>query len=185
MEPTSIKIPAELFALAESSRFEGDLDLDALDANPDEYRFDAPLAWWVDVTNTGEALLVAGSVEGRAITSCARCLADVPFDLQGDIEGYFLIDPEKSAPEDLDDDEVDVLPADHIIDLEPLIRAALLMEIPFVPLCREDCKGLCSQCGADLNEGPCSCGVSDFDREFDRARNPFSVLEGLHLDADE
>ena len=76
MEPTSIKIPAELFALAESSRFEGDLDLDALDANPDEYRFDAPLAWWVDVTNTGEALLVAGSVEGRAITSCARCLAD-------------------------------------------------------------------------------------------------------------
>lgn len=185
MEPTSIKIPAELFALAESSRFEGDLDLDTLDANPDEYRFDAPLAWWVDVTNTGEALLVAGSVEGRAITSCARCLADVPFDLQGDIEGYFLIDPEKSAPEDLDDDEVDVLPADHIIDLEPLIRAALLMEVPFVPLCREDCKGLCSQCGADLNEGPCSCGVSDFDREFDRARNPFSVLEGLHFDADE
>ena len=47
MEPTSIKIPAELFALAESSRFEGDLDLDALDANPDEYRFDAPLAWCV------------------------------------------------------------------------------------------------------------------------------------------
>ena len=62
MGEADIKIPAELFALAESSRFEGEYALDVLRAGPDDYRFDSPLSWSVDVTNTGSALLVAGTV---------------------------------------------------------------------------------------------------------------------------
>lgn len=43
------------------------------------------------------------------------------------------------------------------LDLEPLLREQLLLAVPFAPLCSETCKGLCSQCGADLNREPCSC----------------------------
>ncbi len=139
----TIKIPAELFAPAESSRYEGLLDLGVLHAGSDEYRFADSVAWEVDVTNTGEAFLVSGRASGCAVVHCARCLDEVAFDLEADIEGYFLIDSGQEHVEGLDDDEFDVLPANHEIDLVPLIEAAFLVEVPFVPLCRDDCAGLC------------------------------------------
>ena len=57
----------------------------------------------------------------------------------------------------LDPDE-DTYPieGDHL-DLQPLVRDALLLELPLAPLCREDCRGLCPECGADLNAAPCEC----------------------------
>ena len=46
---------------------------------------------------------------------------------------------------------------DDVIDLAPLVRDSVVLELPGAPLCREDCAGLCPQCGANLNEGPCGC----------------------------
>lgn len=178
MDSTRIHIPNELFASAESSHFEGKLELPELVAGPDVYAFAEPLPWQVDITNTGEALLVAGTVRAEATTACARCLEDVFVSLEGQIEGYFLLGEEGEAtPEDLDDDEFDVLPDDHVIDVEPLVVAALLVDVPLVPLCDEECKGLCATCGANLNEGPCGCDATARDEEFDLAKNPFAALK--------
>lgn len=178
-ESVRINLPSELFAPAESSFFEGTIEIPALKAGPDLYSFTKPLSWKVDITNTGDALLVMGTVEGEAVTSCARCLEDVHLDFMGEIEGYFLLS-EGTAPEDLDDDEFDVLPPDHILDLEPLIKAALLLEFPYIPLCKDDCKGLCPQCGANLNEGPCGCQKEEEEENF--AKNPFAVLKDYRFD---
>lgn len=187
MQTAQIKIPAELFALAESSHFEGVLDADTLSAGPDEYRLSDGIAWSVDVTNTGEALLVEGSAKTVATTACSRCLEDVTYDLDGDVEGYFLIEPsandeESDEEEDFDAEEFDVLPESHIIDLEPLIMAGLLMDVPNMPLCRDDCKGLCPRCGANLNDGPCGCDPAADDKLFEEAKNPFSVLKDFKFD---
>mgnify|MGYP000337985405 CR=1 FL=1 len=76
----------------------------------------------------------------------------------------------------MDEDEFDVLPADKVIDLEPLITAALLLEFPLIPLCDEECKGLCPQCGANLNEGPCGCEPAA-DDDDDMPPNPFAALK--------
>ena len=176
-----IKLPAELFAPAESSHFEGKAAIPLIVAGPDDLRFDDPIDYEVDVTNTGDALLVQGQVRGVALIACARCLDDVTVPFEGDIEGYFLINSEVDHPEDLDDDEFDVLPDDHIIDLMPLIQAALFIEAPTIPLCREDCKGICPQCGANLNDGPCGCTFEE-DLAFEEAKNPFAVLKGLSFD---
>ena len=181
MDPTlRIAVPPELFAPAESSRFEGALELPSLQAGPDESSFPDPLAWHVEISNTGDALLVTGTVSGEAIGSCARCLDGFRFDLEGEIEGYYLLDESRSAPEDMDDDEFDVLPEDHVIDLEPLIKAALILEFPLVPLCDEECKGLCAVCGANLNEGPCECAPTE--GANDGPANPFSVLKDFPFD---
>lgn len=152
-----------------------------VEIGPDDYAFAEPLAWSVDVTNTGAALLVAGTVTGEGVCACSRCLADVPHAFQGAIEGYFLLEADDSddygdEDEELGADEFDVLPADHIIDLVPLIEAALMVDAPGMPLCREDCAGLCPQCGADLNEGPCGCGPDEALAEFEREANPFAAL---------
>ena len=65
MEATRIPIPSELFAPAESSHFEGTYAVPVVKAGPDLYDFAEPLAWQVDVTNTGDALLVTGTVNQR------------------------------------------------------------------------------------------------------------------------
>ncbi len=178
-EIATIAVPDELLEnTAESRHFEGAADLPALAAGPDTYRFAGPVAWSVDVTNTGEALLVMGTAKATAATDCARCLDEVAYDLEGDIEGYFVMGGEEAeAPEDLEGDEFACLPEDHIIDLVPLIEQALLLELPLVPLCDDDCKGLCPRCGANLNEGPCACADEAAGED-----NPFAALKNLKFD---
>ena len=187
MNSSSIKIPSELFATAESSHFDGRISLPVLTVGPDEYRFADPVSWSVDVTNTGSALLVMGTTKGWGTCACARCLEDVEIDFEGEVEAYLLIEGEVADEfEDDDDvpgeDEFDVLPEDHIVDLEPYIKAALTLDAPAQPLCRDDCAGLCPNCGANLNEGPCSCGGDKLLEEFDSQANPFSVLADFKFD---
>lgn len=180
MSETTIKIPAELFALAECSHFEGTYDIRELAMGPDDYTFAEPVAWNVDITNTGSALLVEGLATGAGVCACSRCLEDVHHDFKGLIEGYFLIEatasPDDDGEDDLAEDEFEILPDDHLLDMAPLIEAALMVDAPDMPLCREDCAGLCPQCGANLNEGPCDCGEDPDLAAFDREANPFSAL---------
>ena len=176
MADARIKIPAELFAVAESSHFEGELDWPTLSAGLDELAFNGPLTWEVEVMNTDGALLVEGNVHADARTTCARCLGDVDLELDGTIEGWFLLSEEDAGPEDVGDDELEILPDDHIIDLAPLISAALIMEVPNPPLCSPDCAGLCPTCGADLNDGPCECVAVANEVATMNPDNPFSIL---------
>ena len=60
------------------------------------------------------------------------------------------------------------------IDISPDMREDLLLHIPSFPLCSEECRGLCAQCGADLNKGSCHC-------EAKEKPNPWSALDGLDL----
>ncbi len=168
-----ILISSELFLPAESAHFQGELTLDLLKCGPDLYTFDKPISWDVDVTNTGEALLVVGTCEGAGTTACARCAEPAQVNLIGDIEGYFFLDAESVSQEDKEEDEFDILPENHVIDLIPLIQAALTLDVPLIPLCEDDCKGLCPVCGANLNKGDCGC-----EREEDiNPDNPFAALK--------
>ncbi len=175
MSPIRIEIPKELFTPAECKHYEEDARIDYLTVGPDIYEFKQPLHWQVDITNTGGALLVVGTVEGEATGSCARCLGDATFPVTGEIEGYFVINSEDEAPEDFEEDEFDYLPDDKAINMAPLIQAALVLEMPQVPLCDENCKGLCPKCGSNLNDGDCGCKDGDTDEMA--ADNPFSVLK--------
>ncbi len=174
MSDLRIHIPNDLFAPAAYQEFSGTYEPSVLKAGPDLYTFARPVTWSVSVSNVGDALLVTGTAEGDAKTSCARCLDDVELSLFGEVEGYFLIGEESEAPEDMDDDEFDVLPDDHYLDLRPLIEAALLLDIPLIPLCDDACKGLCPNCGANLNEGACSCPSEE---EDPFAEHPFAALK--------
>lgn len=185
MQSLRMVMPPELFVPAAFKHFEGDAAIPLIKAGPDLYDFAEPLVWQADVTNTGGALLVTGEVRGTARTSCARCLKEFSFPVAGEIEGYYLTEPSNDAPDEMEEDEFEVLPDDRVIDFEPLITAALLLEFPLVPLCDEGCKGLCPNCGADLNEGPCACenpaevkASDDVDAQPVR-ENPFSVLKNL------
>lgn len=183
MADARIAVPDELFETSGGSYYSGELEIDLLDTGVDQYVPTTPISWSVSISNTGENLVVLGHASMSGTTSCARCLEEVEYELDGEIEGYvFLDEPTPEQTEGFDVDEYVVLDDDKVIDLEPMIRAALCLDAPLIPLCDDDCKGLCPECGANLNEGPCSCEKKDEQEEDEFHKNPFAVLKGLKFD---
>ena len=105
-----------------------------------EVSVDATLEW------VSDGLLATGVATGPFEAECRRCLSVV----RGEVEARFQELFEFEAREG----ESYPIRGDHI-DLGPLAREVLLLELPLAPLCREACQGLCPRCGADLNAGPC------------------------------
>lgn len=101
-----------------------------------------------------EGVLVTGSASTTATGSCSRCLDPITEDVELDLTELFAY-PDSTTDETTEEDEVSRL-VDDLIDLEPTVRDALVLALPLVPLCTEDCAGLCSECGekwADLESG--------------------------------
>jgi uncharacterized protein len=102
-----------------------------------------------------EGVLVTGTADVRMAGQCVRCLVDLTDDSVVDFQELYVY-PDKldSASDDADsEDEVRYLIGD-LLDLEPVLRDAVVLDLPFQPLCRPDCAGLCPDCGADLNADP-------------------------------
>jgi uncharacterized protein len=98
-----------------------------------------------------EGVLVSGTVRGRAVGECVRCLGGVALDVGAGIQELYVY-PGR-APGGQDDDELREL-EDDLIDLETVIRDAVVLALPFQPVCRADCPGLCSECGVRLADDP-------------------------------
>ncbi len=103
----------------------------------------------VRVTRTLQGMLIQGRFSAQAAAECVRCLNEYEQELNTDFSELFAFKPEGVTDSDL------LYPEDGNIDLEPLVREYLLLELPIQSLCRPDCKGLCQVCGADLNSGDC------------------------------
>ncbi|GAA4430033.1 DUF177 domain-containing protein [Georgenia halophila] len=105
-----------------------------------------------------DGVFVTGSADTVARGQCVRCLRDLEEDLEVDVSELFYYADVKNSLVKEGDEEAEELPtveAEHI-DLEPVLRDAIVPALPFQPLCREDCAGLCSVCGErmdDLEEG--------------------------------
>jgi uncharacterized protein len=99
-----------------------------------------------------EGVLVTGSAQADLSGECARCLEPISDAIEVTFQELFVYDddPELSSEED---DEVSKLEGD-LLDLEPLLRDAVVLALPFQPLCRDDCPGLCTECGARLADDP-------------------------------
>jgi len=94
-----------------------------------------------------------GTLRTVVTGECRRCLTPVTAPVTADAHALFTQDPEAQ-----DDPDAYGLAADAgEIDLAPAIREELLLAVPRFLQCREDCRGLCPQCGKDLNAGPCGC----------------------------
>lgn len=107
-----------------------------------------------------DGVLVTGRAEGPATGECARCLDPVHQRVDVTFQELYAYDPgdrarpRRDAPGDEDADE-DLLHLEgDMLDLEPTVRDALVLALPFRPLCRDDCPGLCSTCGARLADDP-------------------------------
>lgn len=99
-----------------------------------------------------EGVLVTGTAEARLAGQCVRCLVDVTDAMVADFQELYVY-PDKVSGDTETEEEIRHLDGD-LIDLEPVLRDAVVLDLPFQPLCRPDCRGLCPECGADLNADP-------------------------------
>jgi uncharacterized protein len=102
----------------------------------------------------------SGRMAGRAAAQCRRCLIDTEVDVA---EELHLVFAEVGAAGEDDPDVYSIEDRAREIDLRPAVREQWLLAVPAYVLCRDDCKGLCPSCGADLNAGPCECRQSSTD----------------------
>ena len=121
----------------------------------------------LDLYADGTHCFASGTFKGYLTVACSRCVSATRLELDEKLMVTFLpaaempSEDDEAASEDgaeVVEGDLDVFPFDgEKLDLEPLFREQFVLAIPFAPLCREDCKGLCPQCGTDLNPGTCSC----------------------------
>jgi uncharacterized protein len=130
---------------------------EVVDSGAEDVPFLAPVAGEVEVRAEGRRLHVQGSVQTEAELVCGRCLRRFRTDLRAVVEEWF--DPDLVLSEEVVvEDGVLVMPlAEPDLDVTELARQHLLLAVPFAPLCRPDCAGLCPVCGADRNTDPCDC----------------------------
>ncbi len=98
-----------------------------------------------------EGILVSGTANVEVTGECGRCLEPLRFDRDADIQELFFYSDSESLS---DEDEEQYTVENDVIDLEPVLRDAVVTSLPFQPVCRDDCKGLCSECGVQLNDNP-------------------------------
>lgn len=105
-------------------------------------------------------VVAIGTLNTQAVTQCVRCLGDAVLKISAPVHATY--EDEKHVRDTRN--EV-VSPEEQIItpfngdwiQPEPELLEAIMLELPTLPLCSDDCKGLCDKCGANLNEGPCNC----------------------------
>jgi uncharacterized protein len=112
----------------------------------------SPIEFDIRLEAVMEGVLVTGTARAGLDGECARCLADIHDDVVGDFQELFVY-VEKGVTGDEEDDDIRRLEGD-LLDLEPLLRDAVVLALPFQPLCQDDCPGLCVECGARLADEP-------------------------------
>ncbi len=150
----------------------GDMDVDVAHSS---IRFSAV------VSKQNAMALCVGKIQGAVRLPCQRCLG--PADVSVDQPLHTVFVPpttktestEQTASDEDDEDDLDYAHHDgETVDLAPILREHLILTIPITVYCKESCRGLCAGCGADRNEGDCSCPPAE-------KLSPFSALRELKL----
>ncbi len=109
-----------------------------------------------------------GKLATRVQLTCSRCLDGLIWPINNDFD--FIVTPD--ADDDYSSGDKDILYyGSGLVDIGPLIEELIITEIPFTPICSEDCPGLCPVCGINKNTQKCSCHADDFDPRWEKLRN--------------
>jgi uncharacterized protein len=125
------------------------------------------------VTKTGDTLFIKGKLSAIIDIDCSRCLEETKLPLGTDFS-YTLIPAKAENEEDLEIKEEELEISHYqgdFIDLTPIICEQIILQIPIKALCSEECKGLCPQCGTNLNASSCKCHLDFVDSRMAVLKN--------------
>jgi uncharacterized protein len=132
----------------------------------------------VKLTRTNRGVLVQGSFHTKIKIECSRCLNtfDYPLNVEVEEEFFPVIDVVSGIPLPLPEEPgYFTIDEHHILDLTEVVRQNALLAMPMKPLCREECPGICANCGQDLNQGACNCEKEEIDPRWAKLAQLASV----------
>jgi uncharacterized protein len=127
----------------------------------EEVHFSSPAAYDLTVKKNGEMLNVRGAVECTLTLICGKCLEQFPLHVEGFVDVGLVpksLMPSESELELKGEDLDTYYYEGDEIDLDPFVYEEIMLNVPIKPVCREDCRGLCSICGRNRNYEDCRCG---------------------------
>jgi uncharacterized protein len=128
----------------------------------------------ISLLRTQRGILVRAGLHTELEFTCSRCLSAFryPLDISFEEEYIQTIDVNSGLPLETSGEPGSfTIDEHHIIDLKEAVRQYALLLIPMKPLCREECAGLCRECGRNLNQGPCGCPVRTVDPRWSKLMN--------------
>lgn len=138
------------------------------------YEFTDVISSRAEIDKQESHIYIHGFVETSAKLACDRCLRDFEKRISGEFRVYYEVvtgSSRSADPENDDDSDLRYFKAgEQHIDLTADVRDILLLSIPMKNLCDDDCKGICSGCGVDLNESECECDEKPMDPRWDALR---------------
>ena len=125
----------------------------------------------VRLMRTDTGIWVSGRLDTAAVCQCSRCLREYHQPVSITMDDEFTAPFESAAIDIWPEGEEDgfLIGPDHILDITEAVRQYSYLGIPMKPTCGSDCAGLCTGCGADLNEAACACGPPRTDPRWGRA----------------
>lgn len=109
------------------------------------------------------------SVSTRLLFTCSRCLEAFETDLD-------LMLNEKVSKDEQEDESIVTLEEGNVLDIRDVVMNNIYLALPLKVLCKEDCKGLCQDCGKNLNEGQCSCSNEEVDPRLSALKDMFKEV---------
>jgi uncharacterized protein len=143
-------------------RFDRTFDPTAVSMPDDAYRIVAPVELGFDIHKDKDKFRLVGRVKTTLELPCSRCLETYPLPVDQEFDLRYHPQSEASAEPETEVEDEDLETSfyrDEQIDLNELMREQFYLALPMKPLCREDCKGLCPQCGTNLNTATCDCST--------------------------
>lgn len=154
------QVPADFAAVLVGFPEGGDLDLD------------------LRLESVHEGVLLTGTASARVAGQCGRCLDEIGYPLTVDVMQLFVYpDRAESASGETESEDERVIGDGLIVDLEPVLRDLMVSALPFQPVCREDCPGLCPHCGFRMEE--------DLEHAHEQLDPRWAALADLDLKTDQ
>jgi uncharacterized protein len=132
---------------------------------------DTPITGELVLESLIEGIVASGTLQGSLSLRCARCLKEFERGFSVELSELFVPFPHEDADE---------YPLDPEGFLEPdqMVRDVVGVELPFAPVCRPECRGLCGRCGGDLNESACVCTEPEIDPRWEGLSSLLDELDG-------
>jgi uncharacterized protein len=151
----------ELVSRQQPLELQGTLDMTDLFRNSPEYKPLTPMKYDLVAQASDDRILVTGQLSCEFRMQCSRCLDSFDETIRVSFEEQFRIVRDGEAELSEDDEAVPV--TEERIDLTPYLAEELVVQLPYAPLCKEECKGLCPDCGVNQNEQSCDCNTEKVD----------------------
>jgi len=128
-----------------------------------------PVRWRGQVVFADPGFYLRAKLSYEQTLSCNRCLKPIVEPTRADVELMIVVGLNQEAGSEHalhEQDLGELYIEEEVLETDPILIEQLQLNVPMKPLCRDDCKGLCSGCGADLNEGVCTCAETRVDARW-------------------